>query len=187
MLVAQAVRAAEQFGDMTIAPEKAEQVRQQIQAQMENLILIGMPGCGKTTVGMALARRLGREFIDADAVIRMRIPMSIPKFFAAKGEAAFREVETDVLRDLGKRSGLVIATGGGRVTRPENYDALHQNGRIIWLKRPLEKLPDHGRPVTQRDGVEKLYKERKHLYEQFADVSVENNSTIEEVVETLCP
>ena len=146
-----------------------------------HVFIIGMPGCGKSTVGKALAQRENRRFVDADEEIIKKIG-DIPPFFAQFGEEAFRKVETEVLADLGKESGLVIATGGGCVTRQENYDLLHQNGTILWIKRDLEKLPISGRPVSQRDGVEAIYEKRKPLYEAFADGIVENNGTIEEAL-----
>ena len=181
MLVGQAARACELWSGREISTEKLEAVWRQIGDGMKNLILIGMPGCGKSTVGKALAQRENRRFVDADEEIIKKIG-DIPQFFAQFGEEAFRKVETEVLADLGKESGLVIATGGGCVTRQENYDLLHQNGTILWIKRDLEKLPISGRPVSQRDGVEAIYAKRKPLYERFADVTVENNGTIEEAL-----
>ena len=181
MLVAQAVRASEMWTGSEIPISRLDTVREQVAASMENIILIGMPGCGKSTIGKYLAKELGRTFADADAEIVKRVG-DIPAFFAAHGEDAFRQVETEVLRDLGSRSGLVIATGGGCVTRPENYAPLHQNGKIIWLRRDPEQLPVHGRPVSQRDGVAALYEKRRPLYEQFADAVIDNNGTIGEAV-----
>lgn len=177
MLVAQAVRASEMWSGQTIPAQKMNAVWKQIGASMENWILIGMPGCGKSTIGKYLAKELGRKLVDADAEIVKRIG-DIPAYFASHGEAAFRAVETEVLRELGKQSGLVISTGGGCVTRPENYDLLHQNGRILWLRRDPGQLPTDGRPVSQRDGVAAIYAARKPLYEQFADLTVDNDGSI---------
>ncbi len=181
MLVAQAVCASEMWTGAVTSESKMGAVWKQIAASMENIVLIGMPGCGKSTVGKYLAKELGRTFADADAEIVRRVG-DIPQFFAAHGEEAFRTVETEVLRELGKQSGLVIATGGGCVTRPENYSLLHQNSKIIWIRRNPEQLPMDGRPVSQRDGVAALYETRKPLYEQFADVTVDNEGTIGEAV-----
>ena len=180
MLVAQAVQASEMWTGQTIPDEKMNAVWKQIGVSMENVVLIGMPGCGKSTVGKFLARELGKKPVDADAEIVKRIG-DIPAYFASHGEAAFRQVETEVLRELGKQSGLVIATGGGCVTRAENYPALHQNGRIVWIRRHLESLPTDGRPVSQRDGVAAIYEARKDLYARFADVTVDNEGIIGEV------
>ena len=181
MLVAQAVQASELWTGQTISDQKMNAVWKQIGASMENVVLVGMPGCGKSTVGKYLAKELGKQLVDADAEIVKRIG-DIPAYFAAHGEEAFRQVETEVLRELGKQSGLVIATGGGCVNRPENYPALHQNGKIVWIRRDPESLPVDGRPVSQRDGVAALYKKRKALYTRFADVTVDNDGTIGEVV-----
>ncbi len=109
----------------------------------------------------------------------------IPEFFAQYGETAFRKVETEMLAQFGKESGLVIATGGGCVTREENYGLLHQNGKIIWVRRALDKLPVSGRPVSQRDGVAAIFEKRKPLYERFADAVVENDGTVADVVKKL--
>ena len=184
MLVAQAVQASELWTGQRISDETMERVWRTIGHSMQNVDLIGMPGSGKSTVGKALAQKLNRPFVDADAEITARIG-DIPAYFAAHGEEAFRKVETEVLADLGKQSGLVIATGGGCVTRPENYASLHQNGEIIWLQRDLDKLPTHGRPVSQRDGVAAIYEARKPLYERFADRIVDNNGPIEETLAQL--
>ncbi len=181
MLVAQAVQASEMWTGQTISDQKMNAVWKQIGASMQNVILIGMPGCGKSTIGKYLAKELGCTLVDADAEIVKRVG-DIPAYFAAHGEDAFRQVETEVLRELGKQSGLVIATGGGCVTRPENYPLLHQNGKIIWVRRDPEKLPIDGRPVSQRDGVAALYETRRPLYEKFADVTVDNEGTIGAVI-----
>ena len=181
MLVGQAARACELWSGQEISTEKLEAVWRQIGDGMKNLILIGMPGCGKSTVGKELAQRENRRFVDADEEIVKEIG-DIPAFFAQFGEEAFRKAETAVLSRLGRESGLVIATGGGCVTREENYDLLHQNGTIIWIKRDLETLPTDGRPVSQRDGVQAIYEKRKPMYERFADVTVENDGSIAEVL-----
>ena len=184
MLVGQAARASELWTGREVPPEQLEQVFRAIGASMENIVLIGMPGSGKSTVGQALAQALGRPFVDADAELTRRIG-PIPDFFAAHGEEAFRREETKILAELGARSGLVLATGGGCVTVAENYDLLHQNGSILWLRRDLDKLPTDGRPVSQRDGVAAIYQRRKPLYERFADRIVDNNGPVEETVEQI--
>ena len=185
MLVAQAKRAAELFTGRDIPDAACTDILCRMEAQMHNLILVGMPGSGKTTVGSLLAVSLGRPFYDADGEIEKKLGCSIPAFFAQRGEAAFRAVETEVLAELGKRSGCVIATGGGCVTRGENYDLLHQNGEIIWLRRSLTELPVEGRPVSQSRSLPELYREREPAYRRFADLCVENEAAPEAAVEII--
>lgn len=185
MLVAQAKRAVELFTGRDIPDAACTDILRRMEAQMHNLILVGMPGSGKTTVGSLLAASLGRPFYDADGEIEKKLGCSIPAFFAQRGEAAFRAVETEVLAELGKRSGCVIATGGGCVTRGENYDLLHQNGEIIWLRRSLTELPVEGRPVSQSRSLPELYREREPAYRRFADFCVENEATPEAAVEKI--
>lgn len=185
MLVAQAKRAAELFTGRDIPDAACTDILRRMEAQMHNLILIGMPGSGKTTVGSLLAVSLGRPFYDADGEIEKKLGCSIPAFFAQRGEAAFRAVETEVLAELGKRSGCVIATGGGCVTRGENYASLHQNGEIIWLRRSLTELPVEGRPVSQSRSLPELYREREPAYRRFADFCVENEAAPEAAVEKI--
>jgi len=180
MLVAQAKEAAECFTGRSIGDEVIETIHRQLKTQMENIILIGMPGCGKSTVGKLLAQRLGRSFVDADSRIVDAAGMSIPEIFAHSGEEGFRQIETQVLSDLGMRSGLVIATGGGCVTRERNYPLLHQNGVCVWLTRDLAKLPTDGRPLSQKGKLEQMYQIRKPLYERFSDVTVSNDAAAED-------
>ena len=182
MLVAQAWRSAEQFAGHDIPKEKIETIMSTLSRQMSNIVLIGMPGCGKSAVGRALAKALDRPFIDADGEIVKAAGCSIPDIFAAEGEAGFRARETAALSDLGKGSGAVLATGGGCVTRAENYPLLHQNGVIVWLKRDLSKLPTAGRPLSQRNSAETLYQQRRDKYAAFADITVDNNGPLEDTV-----
>ena len=182
MLAAQAKQAANLFTGTKLPDAAIPPAVSALERQMQNIILIGMPGCGKTTVGKALADALGRPFYDADAVLEQRLGMSIPDFFAKYGESSFRDAETEVLQELGKQSALVLATGGGCVTRAENYPLLHQNGQIIRVQRPLELLPIAGRPVSAKCGVSELYKAREPLYASFADASVSNDGSISDCV-----
>jgi shikimate dehydrogenase len=150
---------------------------------MQNIILIGMPGCGKSTIGKLLAEKYGKTFVDADAEIIKLSGKSISDIFSEDGESVFRDWETTVLEQLGKQSGLVIATGGGCVTQNRNYPLLHQNGQIIWIKRPVGQLPTDGRPLSQPETLEKMYAVRKPMYEAFADFIVENDSTPADAVD----
>ena len=185
MLVAQAARACEIWTGTTVSQEKLDEIHRTIGNQMQNIVLIGMPGCGKSTVGFLLARKLGRWLIDADQELVKRAGMEIPEYMKRYGEEGFRQLEAQVLADLGKESGYVIATGGGCVTRQENYPSLHQNGTIVWLQRDLTQLPIDGRPISQRDGVQALYEKRKPLYEAFCDISVENTGEAAETVDAI--
>lgn len=182
MLVGQAARSSMIWTGENLSTSLVHHVYNFVKGSMENLILIGMPGCGKSTIGQKLAQRLGRSFVDTDVDIVDKVG-NIPAYFVEFGESQFRLVETEVLARVCKESGRVIATGGGCVTREENYNLLHQNGTIIWIQRPLEELSSEGRPLSQRDGVEALYQQRKGLYERFADVIVENRGDVEDVVE----
>ena len=174
MLVAQAKCAAEWFTNAPIAEDKIAQIHFILKERTENIILIGMPGCGKSTVGRLLAEQMGRQFADTDCLIEKMAHKSIPQIFAEDGEEVFRNLETKVLESIGKESGLVIATGGGCVTQYRNYPLLHQNGTIYWLQRDVEKLAICGRPLSR--DLEDMYRVRKELYETFADHVIDNNA-----------
>ena len=182
MLVAQAKESAEWFTGTQIPDEKIAKIHRILRAQMENIVLIGMPGCGKSTIGQMLATHLQKKFVDIDSEIVMQAGMSIPEIFELEGEDGFRKRETQVLAQFGKESGLVIATGGGAVTRPENYSMLHQNGRIIWIQRSIQSLPTEGRPLSHKEKMEAMYAVRKPLYESFSDYAVSNNGQVEETI-----
>ncbi len=185
MLVAQAKRSSEIFTTSCITDVKVRRIEQNLRRQMENIILVGMPGCGKSTVAAALGEALGRQVRDSDALIEELAGKAIPEIFAADGEEAFRTLETEALRELGKQSGIIIATGGGCVTRPENYPLLHQNSTIFWLQRNLSALPTDGRPLSQTGKLEAMYASRRPLYERFADVVIDNNGPLEDTVNAI--
>ncbi len=182
MLVAQAVRAEEKFFGKAIDDSEIERIAGDLSRDMRNIVLIGMPGSGKTTIGRMLAEQTGRELIDTDAEIVKTAGCSIPELFRDKGEPFFRDLESGQVREAGKQTGKIIMTGGGVVTRAENYAPLHQNGRIYQLDRDLSKLPIDGRPVSQKTPAEELYRQRKPLYEAFRDVLIDNNNDPEETV-----
>lgn len=180
MLAAQAARAVELFTGRKTPDAAIEQALKELTSQMENIILVGMPGCGKTTIGQQLAAVLGREWVDLDQEIIRRAGRPIPEIFASQGEEVFREQESAVVREYGSRTGLVIATGGGVVKRRENYAPLHQNGRIIHLIRPVEQLAVKGRPLSQATPPAELWRQRAPLYRAFADFTADNSGTVED-------
>ena len=182
MLVAQAKESAEWFTGKPIADDVIPKIHDSLRREMENLVLIGMPGCGKTTVGKLLAQATGKRFIDADQALEERVGRSITDIIPQEGEAAFRVMETETLAELGKQSGLVIATGGGCVTREKNYDSLHQNGTIVWLTRSPDKLPTEGRPLSQAGKLEQMLEKRRPMYQHFADLTVSNDGSAEETL-----
>lgn len=182
MLVAQAVESAKLFTNNDIQDSTIETICRILTQKTENIILIGMPGCGKSTVGRILAEQLGREFADADEYIEASQSMAIPQILEQYGEPAFRKMETRALQELGKRSGLVISTGGGCVTVAENYEHLHQNGQIIWLKRDLGLLPTEGRPLSQKNSLQDIYSKREPLYQKFADIIISNDGEVANTV-----
>lgn len=185
MLVAQAKEAAESFTGQAIDDSRIEAIHRRLKAQVQNIVLVGMPGCGKSTIGAALGKRLGRTLADADETIVALAGKSIPDIFAQDGEAVFRDLETRSLASLGCRSSLILATGGGCVTRQENYPLLHQNGTIFYLCRDLSLLPKEGRPLSQRTALADMYRIRKPMYEAFADFTVDNNGTPEDTVNAI--
>ena len=180
MLVAQAKRGAELFCGCSLDDGLCDRVTAQMIASRRNLILIGMPGCGKSTVGRLAAAALGRKWVDLDEEIVTEAGKPIPQIFKEDGEDAFRALEHRVITRVCAGSSLVIATGGGCVTRAENYRPLAQNGVLIWLRRSLDALPIAGRPLSQKHAPAELYAVRKPLYEAFSDAAVDNSSTPQE-------
>ena len=185
MLVAQAKAAAERFLGTSIPDGRVEEITARMEKETRNLLLIGMPGCGKTTVGQLLAQRLGRTLVDLDEAVEQEAGCTIPQLFQQEGEEGFRAREHEALCRTGKQSGLVIACGGGIVTRPENRAPMRQNSTVIYLRRDLERLPLAGRPLSQSVGPEELYRRRAPLYEGLAHLTVDNNGTPEETVEEI--
>ena len=182
MLVAQAKEASEYFTGKKLSDAVIERIHRVLSHQMQNIILIGMPGCGKSTIGALLSEKLNRTFVDADEEIIRLAGKPIPDVFAQDGEEVFRHWETMALENLGKQSALVIATGGGCVTRSRNYPLLHQNGMIVWLQRDLSQLPTDGRPLSQANQLEEMYALRRPMYEDFADIRVSNAGCPEDTV-----
>lgn len=180
MLVAQARRSAELWLGREIADRRVEEICGQLARETENIVLIGMPGSGKTSIGERLRAETGRVLIDTDEEVARMAGKPVPALILEEGEAAFRRLETLAIAEAGKQSGRIIATGGGCVTREENYPHLHQNGRIFWIRRDPALLPTEGRPLSQAESVRTLYERRKGQYARFADRTVENDSTVAE-------
>jgi len=183
MLAAQAKEAAEWFTGSPIPDRRIGEIHTHLEKQMCNIILVGMPGSGKTTIGALLAKRLSRPFVDSDAYIESLAGMTIPDIFSRYGEEEFRNLESQALAQLGQRSGIVLATGGGCVTIPRNQSLLRQNGQVFWIQRDIALLATAGRPLSQKFSAEELYRQRKDLYDDFSDYSVVNNGKIEDIVE----
>lgn len=182
MLVAQAKEASEWFTESTIADDVIHSIHAVLRRQMENIILIGMPGSGKSTIGRLLSEKTGHKFVDADEEIIRLAGRSIPEIFAQDGEDTFRDWETKALAELGKQSGLIIATGGGCVTKERNYPLLHQNGEIFWIRRDLSELPTDGRPLSQQGKLSEMYRIREPMYDAFKDRVIDNDGTPEDAV-----
>ena len=172
MLVAQAKKSAELFTKSIIPDEKINSIAAKLTHSTQNIVLIGMPGCGKTSIGSELAKKMGREFADTDEWIIETTGKSIPAIFAENGEESFREIERKALQTFCKRSGLVIATGGGIVTRCENRSIIRQNGTVIFLDRNVAELPIAGRPLSEKEGIAALAAARLPLYAKWSDFTV---------------
>ena len=179
MLVAQAKRSSELFTGSSIPDSEIGRIEKVLSGQMKNIVLVGMPSSGKSTLAAALGKKLGRTVYEADALIEQEAGMDIPAIFAQYGEGHFRALETEILGRLGKLSGAVISTGGGCVTQEENYDLLHQNGTILWLQRGTEKLDKTGRPLSLKNDLNEMYQKREPMYRRFADAAVDNNGSVE--------
>ena len=182
MLVAQAKRAAELFTGTPVDSRRVEEILSALTRQLQNIVLIGMPGCGKSAVGRAVAQKLGKDFVDLDLLISQQAGKPIPEIFAQEGEDAFRKLESQIVREAGRRTGCVISTGGGVVTRRENYAPLRQNGVIVHILRDLDALPTAGRPVSQSTDLKTLWERRRPLYQAFACAAVDNNGEMEAAV-----
>lgn len=186
MLIAQAYRAAELFLDSGLPIERIDRVDQTLRQDLENIVLVGMPGCGKTRIGAALAARIGKPFVDLDSVLCERVGMSIPELFVARGEAYFRDCEAEIAAEYGKKTGQVLATGGGVILRAENRVNLRLNGFVVCLDRDLRLLPVDGRPVSlAAASLAALAAERMPLYRECADISVKNQGEVDQVVDEI--
>lgn len=180
MLVAQAKKACEFFLDEKIADSEIDRINTLIANQTGNIILVGMPGSGKTTVGKLLSEMTGQNVIDTDEMIIASQGRTPSEIITADGEEKFRQIEHEEVKNAGKMSGMIISTGGGVVTRRENFDPLRQNGKIFFIHRSLDKLPTDDRPLSQKSKLEDMYRIRLPLYREICDFEVSNDRTPEE-------
>ncbi len=179
MLVRQAVLASEIFLNTKYPDATTEEVYRKIKVSKENIVLTGMPGSGKSTVGKMLSEELKRPYLDTDLLIEEKIGAAPAQIIAQQGEAAFRDIESDIIREVSAQTGSIIATGGGAILRRENIDALRMNGKLFFLDRPVEQLlPTADRPLSStKEAVLQRYHERYPTYVATADVIIENSGT----------
>lgn len=185
MLTAQAKKAAEYFTGETYDDSLTQRITDEMVAENENIVLIGMPGCGKSTVGSILASMTGRELLETDRMIEQTAGKTIPEIFAADGEDVFREIESSVIRSAGKQSGKIIVTGGGAVTKERNYAPLKQNGRLYEIERDISLLATEGRPLSHGRDLSAMYAQRRPMYERFRDTAVTNSGLPEDTAEKI--
>ena len=187
MLVAQAVRASEHFMDTVYPDSLTDRIYERILRQKENIVLIGMPGSGKSAVGRILAEKTGRTLADTDQLIIEKAGKPIPDIFRDHGEPAFRDLESEIIRELSKQGGQIISTGGGAVLRPENVTALRQNGRLFWLDRdPKALVPTDDRPLADTtEKMKQLYRVREPIYRSTADEIIPVTGTPENAAEDI--
>lgn len=180
MLVAQAKKANEIFFGVKRENSVCEKIEKALRQEMQNIVLIGMAGCGKSTVGKILSELTDKAFADTDEEVEKTEKRTIPEIFDGDGEEYFRKAEAEAVKNAGREKSLVIATGGGAVTREENYYPLRQNGIVVFINRDTEQLSADGRPLSQKFGVNELFRKRLPLYRKFADIEINGNNTPEE-------
>ena len=185
MLVYQGVKAEEIWTGQKIAAEATEKIVSDLAAQKDNIVLIGMPSCGKTTVGKLVAEKTGKTFVDLDEEIARRAGKLVAKIIETDGESKFRELESEVARDVLSTGGKVVATGGGTPIAEKNRYEIRKNGFVVYLTRPLDRLKVDGRPVSKREGVEKLFAERDGIYREVADAIVANETSAQTAAEEI--
>ena len=173
--------------ELIIEPEQTTfEIVKKLERERQNIVLVGMAGCGKSTIGKLVAEKLGKTFVDLDEEIERREGKSIPEIFAEKGETYFREVERKVVADVCVKTGQVIATGGGAVLDHNNVEWFKANGKTVWIKRDVELLARDGRPLSKDlETVKKLYEKRKPIYQKIADFAVENNGAAEDCIDKI--
>lgn len=179
MLVAQAVRASEIFTNIKYDEKTTEKIYRRIKREKENVVLIGMPASGKSTIGRILEKKLGKKVLDSDKIIENNTKKSIPDIFREEGEGVFRDIESEVISNLSDQVGIIISTGGGSILRRENVDNLKKNGRIYFIDRPLSQLiPTKSRPLASTaEDIEKRFNERYGIYSSSADIRIDANGS----------
>lgn len=185
MLVAQAFKARELFIDKVCDESEIEKIYKKILKSKMNIVLIGMPSCGKTTIAKLVGERLGRNVLDTDQIIEQGSNIDISHIFSSMGEQRFREMESDAISQTSKIGGVVLSTGGGAVLNQENVKMLKQNGCIFYIKRSVDKLISKNRPLSIKNSNEKLFMERKEIYQNSCDFTIDNNASIDLSVEKL--
>ncbi|NCB50644.1 MAG: shikimate kinase [Clostridia bacterium] len=186
MLVAQAKAAEELFFGARIPDEVIPEITGRLRRDMENIVLIGMPGSGKSAIGKELARLTQREAVDTDEMTEAAAGKSIPAIFGSEGEPAFRKMEREAILSAGKECGRIIMTGGGAVLNPQNYAPLHQNGRIYHVSRDGSLLETEGRPLSRDpEALRRMSGERLPLYERFRDAEIKNDGSVSEAAEKI--
>lgn len=186
MLVEQARVAEEKFLDTKIPIEKSIEITKKIKNDMQNIVFVGMSGCGKSTVGKILSKKIGKQFIDTDKEIEKAEGDTIPNIFSKFGEKYFREKEAKIVEKFAKQKGIIIATGGGAVCNKKSAEQLSQNGKIFFLVRDIEKLSRRGRPLAKDlETVKKLFNERLPIYKSVADIEILNNDTLDCAVDKI--
>lgn len=189
MLIAQAKYAVEFFTQQSIGDHKINEIYRQMMKEKRNIVLIGMPSCGKTTIARKLSEQLGRSWVDLDEVIEAQTQRTIADIIRQDGESSFREIEANVCAQFAKKQNTIIATGGGIIKNAQNTERLAGNGWIVYVKRDLDLLlVDPARPLSSgKEAIAALYEERKQRYEKAADVIVENNhdmnTTIKQIMQ----
>ena len=191
MLVSQAVIASNYFIDENIDVNVIDDIYKKIENDKKNIVLIGMPGSGKSTIGNTLSKLINKEFVDSDLIIEEKIGMKIKDFLNKDNELIFRNIESEIIKDLSKKNNLIISTGGGVIKRRENMDALRKNAIVIFIDRPLNLLEvNDDRPLSSNKiDLQKLYLERYELYETYSDIKVVNdkclNCAVQAIIEKL--
>lgn len=185
MLVAQAKRASEIFFDKEIDDSVTEKILKKVSTDMKSIVLIGMPGSGKSSIGTFLAEKTGREFLDTDEEAEKIAGSSPAEIIKAQGEKSFRKIENESVKSICKLSGKIIATGGGVVTNEDNFDAIRQNSTVFFINRNISVLPTDNRPLSQKNSLDDMFKIRLPLYRKFCDFEIDGNGTIEEVAQRI--